>query len=162
MKEAELRDVTRSVVQGPLLHFRRMPEAEARDFFDALFGEGHWPAEMVEDRGSWSVVVDRFHTFADLSTFDYDGLTRLVLLAHDRCVRVQLRPKKRRRLEIIISRRDRISDSLSETHPTIEEAIAHFRCGGRWTKDLAESARNGTRIGGAQCVEYQAPTSEGE
>jgi hypothetical protein len=153
--------VTRSVVQGPLASFRRMPEAEARDFFNAFFREGHWPNEMVEDRGSWSVTTERHWTGCELSTFDYDQLTRLVLLAHERCVRVHLRPRKRRRIEIVITRRDRISDSLSETHPTIEEAVAHFRKGRgsrQWSKALAEDARRGRRIGGNQCVEYEEVT----
>ena len=60
-----------------------------------------------------------------LSTFDSDDLTRLVILAHDRCIRVQISPCMRY-LEIMLHPRDR-DGRFSDRHGTIEGAIKRVR-----------------------------------
>lgn len=67
-----------------------------------------------------SVPADR------LSTFDVDALTRLVVIAHDRCCRIQIAPAGPRHIQIGVSPRSRDGD-VSRRHPTIEQAIADVR-----------------------------------
>lgn len=60
-----------------------------------------------------------------ISTFDDNDLTRLVVLAHDRCIRVQVAPCMRY-LEIMLHPRER-TGGLSYRHDTIEDAISRVR-----------------------------------
>ena len=61
-----------------------------------------------------------------LATWDSDGLTRLVIAAHDACTRVCITPASPTYLKIRLHPRERDS-SFMTGHPTIEEAIARFR-----------------------------------
>ena len=63
---------------------------------------------------------------SDLSTFDFDLLTRLVVLAHDMAVRIEVRPLSNRYLEILFHPRSREGDGMHR-HPTMEEAVRHVR-----------------------------------
>lgn len=63
----------------------------------------------------------------DLSTFDTDALTRLVILAHDLAIRVEIRPAMHN-VRVLAHQRTR-EGSLMHRHPTIEEAIADVRRG---------------------------------
>lgn len=60
-----------------------------------------------------------------LSTFDWNDLTRLVILAHDRCIRVMIEPNMRY-LKITMHPRTRGGD-LYNRHDTIEDAISRVR-----------------------------------
>lgn len=64
------------------------------------------------------------------ATFDFSELTRLVLVAHEESIRVDLAPKARDYMAVFFSPREREGSSM-ERHPTIEEAIARFREGRR-------------------------------
>lgn len=66
-------------------------------------------------------------TLADLSTFDFDTLTRLVLAAHQYCIRVSITQGGPRRLKIELHERGkRDGDSAWERHPDIREALARW------------------------------------
>ena len=71
-------------------------------------------------RASVAVRDDR------LATYDADGLTRLVILAHDRCVRLQLTQSGPGRIRVSITRRQR-NGEIYRRHPTIEQAVADVR-----------------------------------
>lgn len=62
-----------------------------------------------------------------LSTFDFDYLTRLVVLAHDRCVRVEIVSSAPGRVGLVLHKRAGRDGSSYERHPTIEEAIVRIR-----------------------------------
>lgn len=102
---------------------------QAVAFFSTLYGGKHHipgarygDAKNVKPWGSgWSVSHH-----GDLSTYDFDLLTRLVLLAHERCVRACIGPGWPGGVKIGISARER-EGGMSERHPTIEEALARFR-----------------------------------
>jgi len=65
--------------------------------------------------------------YDDIATWDGNALTTLVILAHDKCVRLAIRVHNQRRLLLWFSPRDREAKSRSYLHPTIEEAIALVR-----------------------------------
>ena len=62
---------------------------------------------------------------SELSTFDFSHLTALVVLAHDRCVRVSVRCAGMK-LEVCAFARQR-EGRMSERHPTLEDGIAVHR-----------------------------------
>ena len=64
-----------------------MNKEQAIDFFAELFGgEHHIPRSWVKEFGlGWAVIYD-----GDFATFDAGMLTRLVFLAHDRCIRAEV------------------------------------------------------------------------
>lgn len=65
-------------------------------------------------------------TRRDLATFDGDALTRMVIVAHELCCRVEVRPHNPGHLLVCLWERDR-EGGMSERHPTIEQAIADVR-----------------------------------
>ena len=107
---------------------REWSEADAEAFFSKLFrGKHHIPGKLRRDSlTSWSVG-----SVQPMSTFDSDYLTRLVFLAHDHCVRVELMQSGPGRLRIMASKRVRFEEAKSwplvEAHPTLEEAVSKFR-----------------------------------
>ncbi len=101
-----------------------LSEAEAREFFSIFYrGEHHFPSKLTPYGLGWSMSH-----FGSLATFDGDDLTRLVLLAHARCIRVQIEQGGPNRLRIAIWKRER-EGSIFERHPTIEQAIEAFQGG---------------------------------
>ena len=62
-----------------------------------------------------------------LSTFDFDYLTRLVVLAHDACVRVEVVSSGPGRIGLVLHKRAGRTGSSYDRHPTIEEAIDRVR-----------------------------------
>lgn len=62
-----------------------------------------------------------------LSTFDFDMLTRLVLHAHDRCIRAELIASGPGRVGIALHKRHTREGTMSTRHPTIEQAIETHR-----------------------------------
>lgn len=62
-----------------------------------------------------------------LATWDFDHLTRLVIAAHDECIRLEISPSAPRYLKISMWQRNTREGSISQRHPTIEEAIAGYR-----------------------------------
>ena len=101
-----------------------MTKEEATDFFSEFYyGEHHIPKHQVHEFGhGWMVKHDR----GDLATFDYNDLTRLVIMAHDKCYRASISPLSKSTLQIAILKRER-EGSMSERHPTLEQAIEKLR-----------------------------------
>lgn len=62
-----------------------------------------------------------------LATFDFAGLTRLVVGAHDKCIRIEIEPCNMQRIAITMFPRRGREGSLFERHPTIEDAIKTIR-----------------------------------
>lgn len=63
----------------------------------------------------------------DLASYDFNELTKLVALAHDLCIRVQIGGHGMNALRLSFSPRDRDSDSMMRRHPTMDEALAAIR-----------------------------------
>lgn len=62
-----------------------------------------------------------------MSTFDFDNLTRAVVLAHDRMIRFQIEPSGPNMLKLCFSKRKSREGRMHERHPTIESAIIDIR-----------------------------------
>lgn len=98
-----------------------------RDCFDLLcevfHGEHHVPGSIYAcGRGIYCSAMGGM-----LSTFDFDYLTRLVVLAHDRCVRVELMSSSPHRIGLALHRRASRDGPSYDRHPTIEDAITQVR-----------------------------------
>lgn len=68
--------------------------------------------------------------YGSMATFDDDKLTRLVLLAHERCVRVQIEPRSNRYLTIRFHARVRAVGrvlQMWERHPDVAEMVQRFK-----------------------------------
>jgi hypothetical protein len=104
---------------------RSMTKKEAIDFFAHLFrGEHHIPGSGVKAIGDQGWCVNHY---GDLSTFDFDMLTRFVFLAHDRCCRASVMSSGPRMVKLAIWQRHTRTGSTTERHPTLEAALASWR-----------------------------------
>lgn len=72
--------------------------------------------------GRWEV-----NHMGQLSTFDFDCLTRLVISAHDNCVRATVLASGPRMVKIWIHDRKGREGQMSQRHPTMEQAIELIR-----------------------------------
>lgn len=93
-----------------------------------LGGLHHFPggdkALRTTDWSSFVVEVRLMHE--SLCTFDGDSLTRLVLLAHDHAIRVDLSSEAMKSITLMMHPRPR-EGGIMQRHPTIEEALATHR-----------------------------------
>lgn len=104
---AEVADIMGQAWRG-LYHMGR------RDLSASTWADPH----CVEVRLGW----------VDLATFDRGFLTELVVLCHDRCIRLSIEARARRYLTLQFHKRRR-TGGLGERHPTIEQAVASIRGG---------------------------------
>jgi hypothetical protein len=75
--------------------------------------------------------------YGGMSTFDFDDLTRLVVMAHDRHIRVEIEGAAPHYLRLIFYKRERDGDTYHR-HPTMEESIERIR---KSTQQQSEAAR---------------------
>lgn len=100
-----------------------MSISEATEFFsDFYFGKHHIPHPIRRDGFGWSVYDRR-----GLATYDFNHLTRLVVMAHDRCIRAEILPAGPRGIRIKIDKRERGAKGMSRRHPTLDDAVAFIR-----------------------------------
>lgn len=88
----------------------------------------HLPAKRLraafEIPPAWDGV--ELLVFDELSTWDFNKLTELVVLCHDQCIRLSVGPANPRYLRLLFHPRER-EGSTSQRHPTIEQAIEAIR-----------------------------------
>lgn len=65
--------------------------------------------------------------YGELASCDAPLLTRLVVLAHDRAIRVAVRPRANRHLTLSFSPRRATDTDLMDGHPCLETGIARAR-----------------------------------
>lgn len=92
----------------------------------AYHGKHHIPGRVKADSFMCEVNVP-----GTLSTFDFDTLTRLVVGAHDACVRLTVGSSGPGRVKLMFHLRAR-EGRTSERHPTMEDAIAQIRSTAYW------------------------------
>ena len=91
---------------------------------DAFGGLHHLPSDKPKPQSDTGIKVT---CVEDLATFDYDRLTRLVVFAHDRAIRVCIISTGRPRLGIVAHYRGRREGDSYYRHPTLEDAAARIR-----------------------------------
>lgn len=90
-------------------------------FFGELLGGEHRIPKSLENFGAGQCIAYS----GDMATFDTDFLTRLVLLAHKYCIRVEIQPLNASFVRIAIWQRVARGNQF-ERHPTITKAIQDF------------------------------------
>jgi len=106
----------------PVAQQNPLTKEEATEFFSILFhGEHHIPSDVKPFGHGWKISA---HSMA---TYDFDELTRLVFLAHDRCVRVEIVPSGPGRIGIAIWKRHGRNGDMYSRHPTIKCALVNWR-----------------------------------
>ncbi len=94
---------------------------------DMFMGIYHLDYKALK-RVDWS---NDFHIkyiyYGDLATIDFDRLTILVVLAHDRMIRVSIQGVGPQRMKIIFHQREKRKGSMMERCPTIEDHIKEIR-----------------------------------
>ncbi len=114
------------LVKRNLLTRKTMSEAQTAclDLLCEVFhGEHHTPDRIYAfGRGIKCNVFG-----SQMATFDFDYLTRLVVLAHDRCVRVEIAPSGPGRVGLALFKRAGRDGSIYDRHPTMEQALERIR-----------------------------------
>jgi hypothetical protein len=107
--------------------------AEVADILGQVFqGIYHIDSEVLHKRCQWDneryiEVVMPDSTNCGLSTYDFNNLTTLVVLCHDRCVRLSIYAAAPNRLRLMFHKREGRTGSINEKHPTLEEAVRGIR-----------------------------------
>jgi hypothetical protein len=102
---------------------------ECLEFLSALFFGMHHIHGIIRPLGKSGITINARNCSNLFGTVDYNGLTRAVIMAHDRCIRFSIEPSGPRMLCLSISKRNKREGSLFERHPTIEQAILDIRDG---------------------------------
>lgn len=103
-----------------------MTREAAEEFLGVVFrGVHHIPGELKPFGRGWKV-----NAWGGIATFDWDVLTRLVLHAHDACVRVEIIQGAPRRVGVAIFQRRSRTGGVCVRHPTIEQALEDWRKAG--------------------------------
>ena len=91
---------------------------------DLFFGFHHVTGRLHE----WGTGI-RLNTTSVgyFATFDFDRLTRTVVMAHDRMIRVEICPSGPGMLGLVLFKRHTREGPMRQRHPTIEEAISAIR-----------------------------------
>lgn len=100
----------------------RLMTKEFATWFFALYFRGHHhiPDEIKEWGTGWAV-----YTHNELATWDWDSMTRLVVMAHDYHVRASFVPKGMSKAYLVIHPRPR-GTTMSE-HPELDWNVARIR-----------------------------------
>jgi len=92
----------------------------------------HHFEERAMKKVKWSnrlyieMTLSHATSVGQLSTYDFNGLTRLVFLAHDHAIRVDVLPCNGTHFKLLFHPRGR-DGGMPRRHPTIEEAVAEWR-----------------------------------
>ena len=99
------------------------PYQAAIKILSRAYRGGHLIPAKVHDKGLYACV----YVDSDLATYDGDLLTRLVVLAHDECVRLEIQPSGPGKLRLLFHVRKGRGGRLMDRHPTMEDAIVAAR-----------------------------------
>src|SRR3990172_11953402 len=113
-------------------HMDRLQKGQMSNFgriVGDLLGDwlrGIYHADRMVFRTDWTdshYVEITLNQPSCISTWDFDELTRLVILCHDRCIRCEVSAAAPGLLRIMFHPREGRVGMISKRHPTIEEAI---------------------------------------
>ena len=89
---------------------------------------GPWNIPVKWENAEFGPYHSSFALNQSLATADFDYLTRLVLAAHEKSVRIEISPCSPRHIRVSMWSRERHQEGMGfhKGHPTIEQAIARF------------------------------------
>lgn len=111
----------------------RSPDVRSTDWLSVSFEERaerllskvyrgiHHCGTIKKEPGQWST-----NHYGQISTYDFDELTRLVIAAHEFCVRVSIQSSGPRMVKIVLHPRKTREGDVFDRHPTIEDAITRY------------------------------------
>jgi len=106
--------------------------AEVADILGQVYrGIYHIRREVLHDRCDWRDPwrIELVVSDSGMSTHDFNHLTALVILCHDRCVRLAIEGCARNWLRLVFTRREGRDGSTYQNHPTLGEAVKSVREG---------------------------------
>ena len=103
-----------------LIQFTPDQEACRAMLSEWVGGDHHLP--KVHEFGTGVCI----NFYGDLSTYDFNRLTRLVLLAHRDAVRVEIASSGPRMVRIIAHKRSHGGDRVHNRHPSLADLIAEI------------------------------------
>lgn len=125
-----------SHAESHLKYWSKTPPSDAgirvAALLDAWGGLHHFDSNAMK-KVDWSndrfieIKLSKFESVGQLSTFDFDQLTSLVFLAHDRCIRVSISPCNGTHMRLIFNPRAGRDGDHSIRHPTLEHAVDQWR-----------------------------------
>lgn len=80
-----------------------------------------------------------------MATFDYNNLTRAVIMAHDRCIRFEVAAGTPGKLRLLLHKRSGRQGQMHERHPTMTQALYAFYEAAREASPAASDARDDVR-----------------
>ena len=74
------------------------------------------------------IVINTRHV-GSFATFDFDAITRAVVMAHDRMIRFEIAPSGPGMLKLFFHKRHKREGAMHERHPTLEDHVTAIRGG---------------------------------
>lgn len=109
-------------------------QKECHQFLADLVYGYHHITGIVRPMGSNGIYINSTRSNY-LATYDFNGLTRAVVMAHDRCIRFEVAPSGPGMLRLNIHKRRHSENdgslSMWEWHPTLEHHVEAIRKGDR-------------------------------
>ena len=103
---------------------------EVAEFLNVL-GDGIYHFERSSlKRVDWSnvhYIEFNVSNSARFATFDFDWLTRIVVLSHDRCIRVEIGASSPQTLKLFFHKRQRDAQETWSKMPTLESHVEVLR-----------------------------------
>lgn len=100
----------------------------AADILGVLYRGCHHIDDGALERVRWDnpryISIVLFET--DIATFDFNMLTNIVFLAHWLAVRISIKPKSHRYIEMLFHQRKRTGE-FSQRHPSLDDAVIQFK-----------------------------------
>jgi hypothetical protein len=116
---------------------------------DVALGIYHWPDSVMAADWTDSRAVTLKGHWAEFATHDGNELTRLVVLAHDRHIRVAVRGHGMNGMAITFHKREREGD-FAQRHPTLEDAARNMRNVFGYPEELQKAHQQMLASGDAQ------------
>lgn len=119
------------VVKNHLQYWTDKPPSpvgiQVAELLGTWHGLHHFDQREMERVEWWNPRFIEIRWAGSLSTFDFNELTRLVFLAHDRCIRVEIQPQSNRYLKLLFHPRKSRDGRMTERHPNLEQAVELWR-----------------------------------
>jgi hypothetical protein len=98
----------------------------AKMLADLFYGFHHIDGNIKPDRKGIKIGVPEGNW---AMSYDYDGLTRAIVMAHDRSIRFRISPAGVDRLKLHFEKRHQREGKMTDSHPTLETAVERIRNG---------------------------------